>query len=156
MHASPLKVMGTIYQTQSQGYENTTYQAHSQGNGKLLSLYAQKPGCSSQNAPIYPIQALSPGIWCTRILDQSSPLPRFNFSSDTPGTVILLLRFLSQSESLEWPSTPSPAYSPDSIPTLQGQEASPLMENTCTPLISAGVIFVVKHAFTNIHRADQF
>ena len=28
-HGSPLNVMGTIYWTQCQGYENTTYQAHS-------------------------------------------------------------------------------------------------------------------------------
>ena len=43
-HASPLHVMGTDYQTQSQGYENTAYQAHSQSYGKLLPLVAQTPG----------------------------------------------------------------------------------------------------------------
>ena len=42
MHVSPLKVMGTVYRTQSQGYENT--QAHCQGYGKLLPLVIQTPG----------------------------------------------------------------------------------------------------------------
>ena len=28
-HTRPLKTLGTAYQTQSQGYENTAYQAHS-------------------------------------------------------------------------------------------------------------------------------
>ena len=44
MHRNPLKAMGTVCQTQSQGYENTTCQAHSQGYGKLLPLAAQTPG----------------------------------------------------------------------------------------------------------------
>ena len=43
MHASPLKVVGTLYRIQSQSYENTTYQAHSQGYGKMLLLVAQTP-----------------------------------------------------------------------------------------------------------------
>ena len=49
-HASPLKATGTVYRTQSQGYENTTYQAHSQGCGKTASLscpyiWVRKPDC---------------------------------------------------------------------------------------------------------------
>ena len=36
--------MGTVYRTQSQGYENTTYQAHSQGHEKLLPLVVQTLG----------------------------------------------------------------------------------------------------------------
>ena len=44
MHESPLKSMGTVFWTQSQDYENSTYQAHSQDYGKLLPLVAQIPG----------------------------------------------------------------------------------------------------------------
>ena len=43
-HASLLKAMGTLYQTQSLGCEISTYQAHSQGCEKLLPLVAQIPG----------------------------------------------------------------------------------------------------------------
>ena len=43
-HASPLKGMGTLYQTQSQGDENTAYQAYSQGYGELLPLVTQTSG----------------------------------------------------------------------------------------------------------------
>ena len=39
-HASPLKATGTLYRTQFQSYENITYQAHSEGYGKLLPLVA--------------------------------------------------------------------------------------------------------------------
>ena len=55
MHASPLKAMGTLYQTQSQGRENTTYQAHSQGYGKLLPLVTQTP------VSVYPTCNHKPG-----------------------------------------------------------------------------------------------
>ena len=44
MHVSPLKAMETIYWTQSLGYENITYQAHSQGYEKLLLLVTQTSG----------------------------------------------------------------------------------------------------------------
>ena len=54
MYVGPLKAMGTVYQTQSQGYENTGYQAYSQCYGKLLLLVIQTPGWGSQTASIYP------------------------------------------------------------------------------------------------------
>ena len=44
MHVGPLSVMGAVYGAQSQDYENTAYQAHSQGYGKLLPLVAQTSG----------------------------------------------------------------------------------------------------------------
>ena len=47
-HVSPLRALGTVYLTQSQGYEDTAYQAHSQGYGKLLPLVAQISGWGSQ------------------------------------------------------------------------------------------------------------
>ena len=43
-HVSPLKAMGTVYRTQSQGCENTAHQAHSQGYGKPLPLVTKTPG----------------------------------------------------------------------------------------------------------------
>ena len=36
--------MGTLYQIQSQGYENNNYQAHSQSYSRLLPLVAQTYG----------------------------------------------------------------------------------------------------------------
>ena len=51
IHASPLKAMVTVYQTQSPGYENTTYQAYSQGYGKLLPLVTQHLGEEARLLP---------------------------------------------------------------------------------------------------------
>ena len=62
--AGPLNVMRTLYWTQSQGYEKTTYQAHSQGYGKLLPLVAQISGWGSQIASIY----LTPNIYTQTVL----------------------------------------------------------------------------------------
>ena len=45
-HSSPLKATATVYGSQSQGYENITYQVHSQGYGKLLPhIWVRKPDC---------------------------------------------------------------------------------------------------------------
>ena len=83
-----------------------------------------------------------------------SPCSQNPFPWKCLGADTLSLRFLPKSELLR--ETLHTSSSPDSIPTLQGQEVTPLLENTCTPLVSAGVTFVVKHPLANIHRAHPF
>ena len=63
VHASPLKAMGTVDQTQSQGYENTTYQAHSR-SWETASLscpdtWVRKPDCLH----LFALQAVSDLLW---------------------------------------------------------------------------------------------
>ena len=50
VHVSPLKAMGKFYWTQSQG-NDTTYQTHSQGYGKLLPLVARQQGEEARLPP---------------------------------------------------------------------------------------------------------
>ena len=51
MHASPLKAMGTVFQTQSQGYENNTYQTHSKVMG---DCFPYLPGHLGEEARLPP------------------------------------------------------------------------------------------------------
>ena len=51
MHASPLKAMGTVFQTQSQGYENNTYQTRSKVMG---DCFPYLPGHLGEEARLPP------------------------------------------------------------------------------------------------------